>query len=523
MFVMLKLLKLFVRLVLLPFRLLLKVVGLVTSSVAFGSGSSSADFEASTEVAGGGVSETAAATSAGGSPTRDTGETGTASGVGSERLRPEPSSQGAVPALKWGGSLLADRPELLGPALGLGVFSLLVSLSVTAGDVGEAAVVALLLQSVLSVVVAGLVAVVAAGELRGNRYSLATAGRAVAEHIGTALGVTILLGLGSGLFVGLAVLVSPVLFLLGLPMLYVFLRLSFAIPAVFVDGSGLADAFGRSWSRTEGKGLTLFGIVLATGALSVLQVVPVVGPIAAPTVVTPLWAAALTSLYVAAAPVRPSVDGASTQAIGGEELASGTTEDAESVDSLTEASSDPASDAAAVEAETAVAADDAKPVAAATAETGSDSETSNEPDRDETTDAEDGEPDSPGDSGDAPPAAGASGGGDDETGETGESTADAPDAEDRFSGDDAERAAELREAAEAGDLSPDRVEDLVGLLDSDDSEVRLDAVVAFGEVAAAHSAVADDARGALRDCRLDPDGEVSRAASKAIAKIEAAA
>lgn len=524
MFVMLKLLKLFVRLLLLPFRLLRKVIGLVTNSSAVGSGSESTDFGVSSEPAGSSVTESAGETSVGDAATAASGATAAASSAETGSGLPEPSSRGAIPALKWGGSLLAERPELLAPAFGLGVVSLALSVGLVAGDVGEAAVAGLMLQSVLSIVVAGLVAVVAAGELRGSRYSLATAGQAVAADLATGLGIAVLFGLGSGAFVALAILVSPVFFLLLLPMLYVFLRLSFAIPAVFVDGSGLADALGRSWSRTSGKVVTLLGIAVATGALSLLQVVPLVGPLVAATVATPLWAAAVTSLYVAAAPVRPSVDGASTLADSEGDSKSPSSAEDEAVGTVADATSSPASDAAAVEAETAAPGGDRETTGAeTTAEQGTDSGTENESESTTTDDTEGGGESAPTDSGTGTPEAGATGGPAEGSESTVEASEDELDAEDRFSDDEAERATELRDAAAAGDLSPGRVDDLVGLLDSDDPAVRLDAVVGLGELAAANGAVADDARRALRDCRLDPDGDVSRAASEAIAKIEATA
>lgn len=545
--------KLFVKVVLLPVKLLARLAG---NDAAVGMASGFADSLTSDDGATGN-SSTASRTSQ--STTRTPGTT---------------RATGVVDTLSrvWG--LLSQRPELLVPGLALGVArAVLVGPSSTPTEPDPTVFLGSLLVMVGGLWVSGVLAHAVADQFRGRERGVGALAEAAIPGMPYAVGVGLLVVLGAsvlgGVFAVLAVATGPIVVLAVLPVLYLLVRVSLAVPAVFLSTRGVTGALRESWRRSSGNVLTLAGVLLISGLAATLTLLGSLGTIAATTLGAPLWMASVTYVYVGAGgAVEPGGGTTTTTGGGGSSAGSGGSEgggtvpwnrsDADASGQAADSgagrststsgesrrtdgttASTGASDAVvddgaltnatgAALAETGPGESPGEPASGETAtdETAVADETTAAPEPAASTPATAAEPETTAEdtvdesaaataTDDSPSEAGGAVDADDGAVEQADDGADVSGTV-SLPEDDAERVALVAAAVESGDASPDHLDALVDALDADDPSVRRDAAEALGDLAVAEPSVADDAVAALRDCRLDPEVEVSEAASAAL-------
>jgi hypothetical protein len=534
--------KLFVKVVLLPVKLVARLIG---SDAAAGTA--------------GGFADSLGA----GDDDPDSGETGVQqTREPDSRSSASSQEQSVAGTLSWVGSFLADRPVLFLPPLALGlVRAVLVGPTTTPGEPGPTVLFGSLLVMVGGLWVGGIVALATGDSFQGRRRDLAELAGAATSGLLSAFGVAVVVVLAAStvgaVLAGFgAVVLGPLAVVMALPVLYLVLRVALAVPAVFVGGRGFAGALRESWSLSSGNVLTLAGLGLVTGLTAALGVVPTVGTVVSTTVGTPLWMASLAHVYlgtgggtpggtVRSSPTsgRDDRNAGRGRSSGGESAAwnqpdadaserqpaSGTSTESSSVADSSKTAGTTAADANANHAEDAVAgtpneesgtgrdsASAATGSALAKDSTGAADEapaTGGEADADsegavESGTAAEGVSDRPAvDEQVHEPTEAAEDTTEDETGD--DPKASLPE-------DDAERVALVSASVESGDATPEHIDALVDALDVDDPAVRRDAAEALGDLAVAEPTVADEAVAALRDSRLDPDVDVSEAASSAL-------
>jgi hypothetical protein len=408
-------------------------------------------------------------------------------------------------------------------------------------------VIRLLVYLPATVLVAGMINLAVADDVQGRWQSNEAYASAATGHLVTGIVVWLLILLAFG--IGLVLLIVPGL--------YVGVRFAFAIPAVFLDDRGIGESLRDSWGRTKGHGWTIFGIaaLLLVGsaviqAVSVLDslLVSAVASGLATVIVFPLAVGSFAYLYLAAR--TPGAGATTTQTQAGTETGTAPQQPQRSAPGQpTPSQSPPAERAAGQEP---AAGRQQQPQAGTRQqppggqETGQSTASQGRTDRgrapSETghhggdsprstsnrTGQQSGSPQQP-DSTDQPPAqdqpaesrskhapsqgeSGSTGAG--SSGEpTGNTSAELP-------AEETARIAQLTDEVDAGEAGPERIEPLIELLDSEFPAVRREAATALGTLGARYPDRAEAALDALRDVRLDPDTEVSQAASNATRRIK---
>mgnify|MGYP002760919960 CR=1 FL=1 len=86
--------------------------------------------------------------------------------------------------------------------------------------------------------------------------------------------------------------------------------------------------------------------------------------------------------------------------------------------------------------------------------------------------------------------------------------------------DERDQLTALVDEIEADEAGPERIDPLVELLDSDSSVVKREAALALGTLGSRYPEATDEAIDALNERRLDPDIDVSNAASEAVREVK---
>lgn len=547
--------KLFVKIVLLPVKLLAKLVG---NDAAAGMAGGFADSLTSSD-----------GDTSSGSTTNRVDDTNTRASGGAE-------TPGVSGTLSWVWGFLSQRPELFIPALALGgARALLMGPATTPAEPDAALLGGSLAVMVGGFLVGGVVTHAVADPFRGRERGIRALTEATLPGIPYAIGIGVIgvlcAGVFGALFGAFAVAGGPLAVVLVVPVLYLVLRFSMAFPAVFLSTRSITDALRESWQRSSGNVLTLAGLALIVGLTGALALLGTPGVVAATTFGTPFWMAGVTYLYVGAGGAvepggRPTtttggsgLDTGGSQSTGGEPAAwnqaaddagsraadrepdntptatadsAGASGATASADSSGAAADDGASanatGAALVESTGTTAEQPADGTAASGGSTAADETAAvEEPTATETGSADAGsEPEAGADTAagttadDGEPAATETAAAAESVSERDVAAEPAADTDEDATAalpeDDAERVALVAAAVESGDASPDHLDALVDALDASDPTVRRDAAEALGDLAVAEPGVADDAIAALRECRLDPEVEVSEAASAAL-------
>jgi hypothetical protein len=453
-----------------------------------------------------------------------------------------PESRGAVETLQWCAGFLSRRTELLVPVLVLGVLEVVLSAGLVYGIASEPLLmIRLLIYLPATVLVAGMITLAVADDIQGRWQSNEAYASEVTGHLVTGIVVWIIIAIAVG--IGLVLLIVPGV--------YLFVRLAFAIPGVFLDDRGIGASLRDSWGRTKGSGWTIFGIaallfvgsviIQAVSGLDSLLVSAVASGLAT-VILLPLGMGSITYLYLA---TRTSDAGAATtgtqtgtrqrqrpasgqsapsqstpaEHAAGQERSAGRQQQPQgrtqqkrqrgqqSTGQPTSGQSE-TSRRGQTPSETGNQGGD--PSRTAPDRTGQHSGSRRQPDRADQPAVDDQRADPRQDRSSQEEESASPG-----TGSSREPTpAGLPDEE-------TARIAQLTDEVDAGEAGPGRIDLLIDLLDSDFPAVRREAATAIGTLGVRYPDRAVDALKALRDVRLDSDTDVSEAASNAIQRIKA--
>jgi hypothetical protein len=455
--------------------------------------------------------------------------------------RASPESRGAIETLQWCGEFLSRRSELFVPVVALGALQALLSAGLAFGiDPEPLSVIRLVVYIPATVLVAGMITLAVADDIQGRWRSNEAYASAATEHLVTGIVVWILI---------LIAVAIGVVFLI-VPGLYIGVRFAFAIPAVFLDDRGIGESLRDSWERTKGHGWTIFGIaallfvasvvIQAASGLDSLLVSAVASGLAT-IVVLPLAVGSFAYLYLAtrtpdagtpttearagtrqqqrptSGQSTPSQSSPAERATGQERSARRQQQpqgDTRQQRQGGQAGQSPGGQGRPDRGPTPSGTDHSggDPPRTASDRSGQQPGSRRQPDStgqpaDQGRPAESGQnrPPSQGESGSAD--AGSSGG------PTENGSAELP-------AEETARIAQLTDEVDAGEAGPERIDPLIELLDSEFPAVRREAATALGTLGARYPDRAVEALEALRDVRLDPDTEVSEAASNAVQRIK---
>lgn len=162
-----------------------------------------------------------------------------------------------------------DVVGTLSTALGwLSEYPILVLVFVLAGIVdalGELNVVLAIIGSVAMLFADGLASLAAERLATGTRPDLGTMVGRVLKRLLSLIAIYIIV-----------VLVTAVgLILLVVPGVYVWLRLSLAVPICVIEDEGMVESLSKSWEIAQGSLLKLFGITLVSFVVTLVTIVPV--------------------------------------------------------------------------------------------------------------------------------------------------------------------------------------------------------------------------------------------------------